>query len=162
MQKIITHLWFDDQAEEAANYYVNLFKNSRINSITKYPEAAEEVSGKPAGSVMTVEFELDGTSFVALNGGKMPGFEFTPATSFLISCEDQAEVDHFWEALSADPNSEQCGWCKDKFGISWQVVPKILSELLSSPDQAQVERVTAAFMPMKKLDVAKLEEAARG
>lgn len=162
MQKITTHLWFDDQAEEAAKYYVETFKNSKILSTTPYPKSAEEVSGKLAGSVMTVEFELEGQNFVALNGGKVPGFEFSSATSFLISCKDQEEIDYFWERLSTVPEAEQCGWCKDKFGITWQVVPEVLSKMLSDPDQAKVERVTATFLPMKKFDVAALETAYEG
>lgn len=159
MLNIHPFLWFDDQAEAAANYYVSVFKNSKIHSVVKYPEAAEAIAGKPAGSVMTVDFELDGLPFTALNGGKVPGFEFSSATSFMIACEDQAEVDHYWQKLSAVPEAEQCGWCKDKFGVTWQVVPKVLSEMLAHSDPAKVERVTACFMPMKKFDIAALEKA---
>jgi len=159
MQKITPFLWFDSRAEEAANYYVSVFKNSEIKTVVRYPESAEAIAGKPAGSVMTVEFELEGELFTALNGGKVPGFEFSSATSFVISCDDQAEIDHYWEKLSAVPEAEQCGWCKDKFGITWQIVPKVLSQMLSDPDQAKVERVTACFMPMKKLDIAALQAA---
>jgi predicted 3-demethylubiquinone-9 3-methyltransferase (glyoxalase superfamily) len=162
MQKIITHLWFESQAEDAANYYASVFKNAKVGTITRYPEAAEAVSGQKAGTVMTVEFEIEGQAFVGLNGGKVPGFEFSPATSFLINCEDQEEIDYLWEKLSAVPEAEQCGWCKDKFGITWQIVPKALSEMLNDPDQAKVERVTAAFLPMKKFDIAALERAYKG
>ncbi len=159
MQKITPFLWFDSQAEEAAKYYVSVFKNSEIKSVTHYPKSAEAIAGKPAGSVMTAEFELEGEPFTALNGGKVPGFEFSSAISFVVSCDNQAEIDHFWEKLSAVPEVEQCGWCKDKFGVTWQIVPKVLSEMLSDPDQAKVERVTACFMPMKKLDIAELQKA---
>jgi predicted 3-demethylubiquinone-9 3-methyltransferase (glyoxalase superfamily) len=157
MQKVHPFLWFVDQAEEAANYYVGTFKNSKINSVTRYPGVGEEITGHKEGQVMTVEFELDGTSFTALNGGKVPGFEFSPATSFVITCEDQAEIDHYWEKLSAVPEAEQCGWCTDKFGVTWQVVPKQLGELLSDP--AKTDRVTSAFLKMKKFDIAELEKA---
>jgi predicted 3-demethylubiquinone-9 3-methyltransferase (glyoxalase superfamily) len=134
-------------------------KDSKINDIVKYPKSAEAVSGRSAGSVMTVDLDLEGEHFTFLNGGKLPGFEFTSATSFVITCEDQEEVDHYWEKLSAVPEAEQCGWCKDKFGVTWQVVPRVLSEMLSDADQAKVERVTACFMPMKKFDIAALQKA---
>lgn len=162
MQKITPFLWFDTQAEDAANYYISVFKNSKINTIVRYPESAEAVAGKPAGSVMTVEFELEGEAFSALNGGKVPGFEFSSAISFVVICDNQEEIDHYWEKLSAVPEAEQCGWCKDKFGVTWQVVPKVLNEMLSDPDQAKVERVTACFMPMKKFDIVELEKAYKG
>lgn len=160
MQKITPHFWFDNQAEEAAKYYVELFENSKINNTAYYPEAAEQVAGKPAGSVMSVDFELNGQQFIALNGGKVPGFELNGAVSFMIACRDQAEIDHFWEKLSAVPEAEQCGWCTDKFGVTWQVVPSRLQELLADPDQAKVEKVTACFLKMKKFDIAELEAAA--
>jgi len=160
MSKIHPFLWFEHQAEEAANYYVSLIEGSKINATTRYPEAAKEVSpDTPTGSVMTVEFELAGTQFTALNGGKVPGFTFSPATSFMIECEDQAEIDQLWEGLSAVPEAEQCCWCTDKYGITWQIVPKRLGELLSDPDQSKVEKVTAAFLKMKKFDIAGLEAA---
>lgn len=161
MPQVTPFLWFEDKAEEAAKYYVSVFPNSSVTATVLYPEAAEEVSGRPKGSVMTVEFDLDGQKFSALNGGNIPGFNFTSAISFVVMCKDQAEIDHYWSALSAVPEAEQCGWCKDQFGITWQVVPEILGTLLSSPDQAQVERVTACFMPMKKFDIAALEAAAK-
>lgn len=162
MHKITPFLWFDNQAEEAANYYVATFKNAKINTTVRYPAAAENVASKPAGSVMTVDFELEGEQFTALNGGPVPGFEFSSATSFVVSCDTQEEIDHYWEKLSAVPEAEQCGWCKDKFGVTWQVVPKVLSEMLSDSDQAKVERVTACFMPMKKFNIAELEAAYKG
>ncbi len=159
MPKITSFLWFVDKAEEAANYYVSVFKNSKIKTVTRYPKSAEEVSGRPAGSVMVVEFELDGVPFTALNGGKIPGFDFTSAISFYVSCDNQTEIDDYWSKLSAVPEAEQCGWCKDKFGITWQIVPAVLSKMLTDSDQAKVERVTACFMQMKKFDIAELEKA---
>lgn len=152
-QKIVPCLWFDDQAEEAAKFYCSVFKNSKLGTITRYPKAAEEVSGKPAGSVMTVEFEISGQKFLALNGG--PIFKFSEAVSFIVDCEDQAEVDYFWEKLSARPESEQCGWCKDKFGLSWQIVPKGTDELVTKSEKAMT-----AMLKMKKLDLAELQKAA--
>ncbi|QDP96673.1 VOC family protein [Microlunatus elymi] len=154
MPNITTNLWFDTQAEEAAQYYCRIFPNSKINNISHYPDGTPR-----AGSVLTVDFELDGTRFTALNGG--PEFRFTEAVSFLIDCQDQAEVDHYWDALTADGGEEsQCGWLKDRFGVSWQVVPRQLPELLSNPDQALVGRVTQAMFQMAKIDVAELERAA--
>lgn len=161
MHSIAPYLWFDNQAEEAAKYYVSVFNNSKIVSTSYYPEASEEISGKPKGSVMTVEFEIKGQCFVALNGGQIPGFEFTPAISFLVTCDTQEEIDHIWKSLSTVPEAEQCGWCRDQFGITWQVVPSVLSKLLSSPDPAKVEKVTAAFLKMKKFNIQALEEAAK-
>jgi|SRR5579864_8370861 len=158
MQKITPFLWFDTQAEEAATFYVSIFKDSKINSVVHYPEAAEAQAGKPAGSVMTVDFELNGQHFAALNGG--PLFKFNESVSFVIDCADQTEVDYYWEKLTAGGQESQCGWLKDKFGLSWQVVPRQLNELLSNPDQAKVEKVTAAFMQMKKFDIATLQKAA--
>lgn len=158
MQKITPHLWFDTQAEAAAKLYTSIFKNSKILDIARYPEATEAVSGKPAGSVMTVVFELDGQRFMALNGG--PQFKFSEAISFMVMCEDQAEVDYFWEKLTADGGQEgPCGWLKDKFGLSWQIVPKQLEEMMKGKDSRKVEAVTAAFLKMKKLDIAELQKA---
>ena len=156
MQKIAPFLWFDTQAEEAANFYVSVFKNSKLGKIARYSEAGPG----PAGSAMTVAFELDGLAFTALNGG--PYFKFTEAVSFVISCADQAEVDHYWDRLLEGGSASQCGWLKDKFGLSWQVVPTRLSELASDPDSAKVARVMGAMMKMIKLDIATLEAAARG
>jgi predicted 3-demethylubiquinone-9 3-methyltransferase (glyoxalase superfamily) len=157
MPKITPFLWFDDQAEEAANLYVSLFPNSRITKVTRYSEGG---AGR-AGTVMTVEFELDGRPMVGLNGG--PHFTFTEAISFTIDCADQAEVDHYWSGLLAEGGKEsQCGWLKDRFGLSWQVVPRALPRLMEDPDPAKAKRVTQAMLQMVKLDVAELEAAARG
>jgi predicted 3-demethylubiquinone-9 3-methyltransferase (glyoxalase superfamily) len=155
-------LWFDGQAEDAARFYTAIFPNSRIVNVAHYGEAGREVHGRTPGSVMTVEFELDGQRFTALNGG--PHFKFSEAVSFQIGCETQADVDYFWQKLSAggDPNAQQCGWLKDKFGLSWQVVPTILPALMLDPDQEKSERAMTAMMQMKKLDIAALERAARG
>jgi len=155
--KIISCLWFDGQAEAAAKLYTSLIPNSKMGKITKYPE------GTPgqAGTVMTVEFELDGAQFVGLNGG--PDFKFSEAVSFQIHCKDQAEVDRYWAALIADGGEESvCGWCKDRFGLSWQVVPEVLPKLMADPDRDKANRATAAMMGMRKLDIAQLEAAAAG
>ena len=160
MQKIIPFLWFDHQAEEAVNLYTSIFKNSKIGKIARYDEAGEKVAGRPAGSVMTVEFELEGQDFIALNGG--PQFGFTEAISFVVNCETQAELDYYWEKLTAGGQEVQCGWLKDKFGLSWQVVPTVLGELLSSKDAAESQRVMEAMLKMVKLDIKKLQAAAAG
>lgn len=161
MQKISPFFWFNDQAEEAAEYYAALFPDSKINNIVRYPKAAEAVSGRAAGSVMTVDLELNGTDFTFLNGGKNDAFTSLPGpVSFVVSCETQEEIDKYWEALSEGGKPNQCGWTQDKFGITWQVVPTILAKLLSDPDSAVVERVTACFMKMTKFDIAELEKAA--
>ncbi len=159
---ITPFLWFDDQAEEAAKLYTSIFPGSRIVSISRYGDAGQEVTGGAPGSVMTVAFELDGQRFTALNGG--PLFRFTEAVSFVISCETQAEVDHYWDKLSAggDPAAQQCGWLKDRFGLSWQVVPTALGRLLGDPDPEKARRVTEAFLVMKKLDIAELERVHAG
>lgn len=162
LQKIKPFLWFDDLAEEAANYYVSVFKNGKIKYIQRYAESAVSASGKSAGSVMTVEFEIAGMTFVALNGGPVDGFTFSPATSFVINCESQEEIDYLWGKLSVVPDAEQCGWCRDKFGITWQIVPADLNKMLSDADAEKVERVTKAFMQMKKFNIAKLKEAYEG
>ncbi len=162
MQKITPFLWFSDQAEEAANLYVSLFKNSKILTVTRYQggKELEEISGRKEGSVMTVEFELDGQRFSALNGGEV--FKFNEAISFVITCDTQEEVDHFWNGLIADGGSEsQCGWLKDKYGISWQVVPKALNELMDSKEPGVAQKVTHAMLQMKKLDIKALEAAAK-
>lgn len=157
--KISPCLWFDDQAEEAAAFYTGIFRNSRILNNTYYSEAGQEIHGRAPGSVMTVEFELDGMTFTALNGG--PLFTFSEAISFQVLCDTQAEVDHFWDGLSAggDEAAQQCGWLKDRFGVSWQVVPKRLPELLKHSDAEKCMRVTLAMFAMKKLDIAALERA---
>jgi len=155
MQKITPFLWFDNQAEEAANYYVSVFRNSKITRTARYGDAGPG----PKGSVMTVEFELDGNQFIALNGG--PHYQITPAVSFVVNCKDQADVDYYWDKLTVGGMPVQCGWLTDKFGVSWQVVPTRLSELLVDPDKAKAQRVMAAMMKMVKLDVPTLEQAAR-
>jgi predicted 3-demethylubiquinone-9 3-methyltransferase (glyoxalase superfamily) len=162
LQKITPNLWFDDQAEQAAEFYTSLFPDSEITRINRYGEAGFEIHGRPAGSAMTVDFRIAGMRFVGLNGG--PLFPFTEAVSFVIDCADQAEVDFYWDRLTegGDPAAQQCGWLKDKFGVSWQVVPEALGKLMSSPDPAVAERVMTAFLPMKKLIIADLEKAARG
>lgn len=160
--KISPCLWFDHEAEEAARFYIGIFENSKITEISRYGEAGKEIHGRPPGSVMTVAFELDGQSFTALNGG--PVFKFNEAVSFQIECDTQAEVDHYWNRLSegGDPRAQQCGWVKDKFGLSWQVVPKVLQELVTDPDPARAGRAFDAMLSMKKLDIAALRRAADG
>ena len=155
-QKIIPNLWFDTDAEEAANFYITVFKNSRIVSVAKYPEGSP---GEP-GTVMTVEFELDGQRFVGINGG--PQFQFDEAVSFQITCESQDEVDYYWDALTEGGEESQCGWLKDKFGLSWQVVPQGMEEVFSDPDRAKAERAMKAMLGMRKLDLAALRAAAEG
>ena len=159
MQRISPFLWLDTQAEEAAKFYVSVFANSKINKITRYPEDAAKKIGREPESVMTVEFTLDGVEFVALNAG--PQFKFTEAISFVVMCETQKEVDYYWEKLTADGGEPgPCSWLKDKFGLSWQVQPRLLIELLGDPDKAKAERVMNAMMQMGKIDVAALEKAA--
>jgi predicted 3-demethylubiquinone-9 3-methyltransferase (glyoxalase superfamily) len=159
-QKITPFLWFDSQAEEAANFYVSIFKQSRIGAITRYDDEGSKAAGRPKGSIMTVEFELDGQKFTALNGG--PLFKFTEAISLVVNCENQTEIDHFWDKLSAGGEEVQCGWLKDRFGVSWQVVPTILIELLQDKDPERSRRVMAAMLKMKKLDVDALRKAYGG
>lgn len=157
-QRVTPFLWFDDQAEQAAKFYTSIFKNSRIGNIARYDKAGEKVSGRPAGSVMTVEFQLEGQDFIALNGG--PEFKFTEAISFVVNCKTQAEVDRFWKKLSAGGKAVQCGWLQDKYGLSWQIVPTILGELFSQKDPTKSQRVMEAMLKMVKLDIKKLKEAA--
>jgi predicted 3-demethylubiquinone-9 3-methyltransferase (glyoxalase superfamily) len=156
-QRIAPCLWFDHEAEEAAKFYTSIFPNSRIVETSRYGEAGKEVHGRPAGSVMTVGFELDGQPFTALNGG--PVFKFNEAISLQVNCETQQEVDHYWDRLSegADANAQQGGWLKDKYGVSWQVVPRVLPELIKDPDPAKSGRVMEALLKMKKLDIATLK-----
>jgi predicted 3-demethylubiquinone-9 3-methyltransferase (glyoxalase superfamily) len=155
MPNVTPFLWFDHQAEEAANFYVSVFPNSKVTSVSRYPEGAPGMGGK----VMTVGYELDGKPFTALNAG--PHFKFTEAVSFVIHCKDQAEVDHYWSKLTADGGQEsQCGWLKDKYGLSWQVTPDRLVELMTDPDKAKAGRVMAAMMQMVKIDIPTLEKAA--
>lgn len=157
MQKITPHLWFDNQAEEAAELYVSVFNNSKILNVSHYGEAGQEITGQTPGTVMTVEFELEGQRFFALNGG--PLFKFTEAISFMVSCDTQEEIDAIWDKLSTVPESEQCGWLKDKFGLSWQITPQVLGEMLSDPDPRKSQPVMAAMLKMKKLDIAALKQA---
>jgi predicted 3-demethylubiquinone-9 3-methyltransferase (glyoxalase superfamily) len=162
VQRIAPCLWFDGQAEEAARFYTGIFPNSRITDISYFGEAGYEVHGRPAGSVMVAAFELDGQPFTALNGG--PQFKFSEAVSLMVSCETQEEVDYYWEKLSAggDERAQQCGWLKDKFGLSWQIVPTALLRLMSGPDRTKSEKTMDALLQMRKLDIAALERAAAG
>jgi predicted 3-demethylubiquinone-9 3-methyltransferase (glyoxalase superfamily) len=162
IQKITPFLWFDNQAEEAVSFYISIFRNSGIVSIARYGEEGAEASGRPTGTVMTIAFRLDGQEFVALNGG--PIFKFTEAISFVVNCESQDEVDRYWEILSAggDPKAQQCGWLKDKYGLSWQIVPTVLITLLNDPDPERSRRVMKAMLQMKKIDIATLKKAADG
>lgn len=157
MQKITSHLWFHDQAEEAVQLYTSVFKNAKVLSTSHYSEAASKMAGRPAGSVMTIVFELEGQIFMALNGG--PAFTFNESVSFMINCQDQAEVDYFYDHLATDGEIQPCGWIKDKFGLSWQIVPKSLGELMSGGGEKS-ERVMEALLGMKKIDIAELEKAA--
>ena len=162
VQPITPCLWFDSQAEQAARYYTGIFKNSKIGTITRYGEAGREVHGRPPGSVMTVAFELNGQPFTALNGG--PVFKFNEAISFQIMCQTQEELDHYWNKLTVggDKQAQQCGWLKDKYGLSWQVVPAVLVEMMKDPDKEKAGRVMEALLQMKKLDIAELERAFEG
>jgi len=156
MQKITPYLWFEDQAEEAARFYTSIFKNSKIDEISRYGEGGPA----PAGSVMLVSFELDGQQFIALNGG--PQFQFTEAISFVINCESQEEVDYMWDRLTEGGEESMCGWLKDRYGVSWQVVPTALPELLNAPDPEAQQRVMEVFLKMKKIDLPTLRLAYQG
>ena len=160
--KIAPCLWFDDEAEPAAAFYTGIFPNSRIGTVLRYSEVGQEFHGKPAGSVMTVAFELDGLAFTALNGG--PLFRFNEAVSLQVYCETQQEIDHYWEKLSAggDENAQQCGWLKDRYGLSWQIVPLVLLDMLQDPAPEKSQRAMAALFQMKKLDIAALQRAYAG
>lgn len=160
MQQITPFLWFDNNAEEASKYYISIFKNSKIIDIVHYGESAAEASGRLKGTVMTVTFDLEGQQFMALNGG--PVFKFSPAISFLINCETQEELDELWEKLSEGGEKEQCGWLKDKFGVSWQIVPNVLGEMLQDRDAKKSERVMEALLQMKKIDIQGLRKAYAG
>jgi predicted 3-demethylubiquinone-9 3-methyltransferase (glyoxalase superfamily) len=153
-------LWFDTQAEEAANHYVSIFKNAKIGKVSRYGKEGHDVHGKPAGSVMAVEFEINGQTFVALNGG--PHFKFNEAVSFQVHCDNQDEIDYFWSRLGEGGQESRCGWLKDKFGLSWQVVPSALGKLMAGSDPAASGRVMNAFLQMKKFDIAALERAHAG
>jgi predicted 3-demethylubiquinone-9 3-methyltransferase (glyoxalase superfamily) len=157
MQKITPFLWFNDQAEEAVRFYLSIFKRSKILKIARYSDAGERASGRPKGTVMTIEFELEGQRFIALNGG--PHFKFTEAVSFVVNCRTQAEIDRYCKKLAAPGSKMQCGWLKDKYGLSWQIVPAIVSELLCDHDSDKAQRVMQAVLQMGKLDIKKLKRA---
>ena len=159
MQKITPCLWFDDQAEQAAKFYTGIFKNSKINKVSRYGKEGYEIHHRPEGSVMTVAFELDGQAFTALNGG--PIFKFNEAVSFQVDCATQEEVDYYWEKLSqgGDQKAQQCGWLKDKYALSWQIVPRVLVEMLNDPDAKKSQRVMAAMLKMQKIDIETLKRA---
>jgi predicted 3-demethylubiquinone-9 3-methyltransferase (glyoxalase superfamily) len=157
MQKITPCLWFDSQAEEAVNFYLSLIKNSRINSISRYDEEGAKAARRPKGSVMLVSFQLAGQEFLALNGGPM--FTFSPATSFIINCETQEEIDTLWERLSDGGQKQQCGWLQDKYGLSWQIVPAILGEMMMAKDAEKSKRVMKSILQMTKIDIKTLKQA---
>lgn len=159
-QRVTPFLWFNEEAEDAARYYVSIFDNARILATTRYDKETANAAHRPARSVMTIAFELDGQAFTALNGG--PAFNFTPAISLVVNCCNQAEIDHYWNALSkdGDPSVQQCGWLQDRYGVSWQIVPVQLIELLTAGDEAKAQRVMKAVLSMKKLDLSVLEKAA--
>jgi predicted 3-demethylubiquinone-9 3-methyltransferase (glyoxalase superfamily) len=158
-QKISPCLWFDSEAEQAAQFYTGIFKNSRIANVSRYGKAGFETHHRPEGTAMTVQFELEGQQFTALNGG--PNFKFTEAISFQVSCKDQQEIDYYWDNLSAggDPKAQQCGWLKDRFGLSWQIIPSMMGEFFTGPNSGRAMEV---MLKMKKLDIARLREAAAG
>ena len=159
MKGLTTCLWFDNQAEEAARFYCSVFKNARVGGISRYGEAGAKVSGRPQGSVMTVDFEIAGQKFLGLNGG--PEFKFSEAISFQVNCATQVEIDYYWEKLTAggDPKAQQCGWLKDKFGLSWQVVPDFVDDLFKNENSAGASRAMNAMLKMKKIDIAELRRA---
>ena len=156
MQRITPFLWFNDNAEQAVNHYLSVFKNSKITSITHYGDAGPG----PKGSVMTLAYQLDGQEFVAINGG--PTYTISPAVSFVVNCDTQEEIDYYWEKLTDGGQEIQCGWLQDKFGVSWQIVPPLLIELINDPDKAKADRVMQAMLKMIKLDISALKEAAKG
>jgi predicted 3-demethylubiquinone-9 3-methyltransferase (glyoxalase superfamily) len=162
VSKISPFLWFNRQAEEAANFYTSIFPNSRITELARYPDYGQEFHGATAGTVMTVAFELDGRSFIAFNGG--PVFRFNESISMTVYCDNQEELDHYWERLGegGDEAARQCGWLKDKYGLSWQIVPRVLPEMLVDPDPERAKRAFAAMMDMRKLDIAALKRAQAG
>ncbi len=160
MQKITPFLWFNDNAEEAVKFYTSIFKKSKIGKIARYPEGVEETNGRPVGSVMTIEFQIEGQQFLALNGG--PQFKFNESVSFMVHCKTQAEVDRYWKKLTAGGGKAvACGWLKDKYGLCWQIVPTVFFDLVSSKDAAKSRRVIQAMMGMVKLDIKKLKQAAK-
>ena len=160
-QKIAPCLWFDTQAEEAAKFYVSVFKNGKVGRVARYGKSGKEIHGRDEGSVMTVEFELEGQSFVGLNGGPM--FKFNEAVSFQVYCETQDEIDYYWDALRAGGGEEgPCGWLKDRFGLSWQVAPAMIADMIQDPDRGKADRMMAALLQMRKLDITKLQQAFEG
>ena len=161
-QRITPHLWFSHNAEEAVAFYVSIFKNSKIGNISRYGEAGHDIHGMEAGTVMSIDFELDGMQFAALNGG--PAFQFNEARSLIVNCETQEEVDHYWDKLSegGDPEAQQCGWLKDKYGLSWQITPLAAVDMMNDPDKERSERVMECILGMKKLDLALITEAYQG
>ncbi len=161
MQKITPFLWFNNNAEEAVNFYVSIFENSKVGKIARYSGAGAQAAGRPEGSVMTAEFQLEGQNFVAINAG--PHFKFTEAISFVVNCETQEEVDYFWEKLTADGGQEsQCAWLKDKYGLSWQIVPTVLIDMLQDKDAQKSQSVMKVMLQMKKIDIATLKQAYEG
>jgi predicted 3-demethylubiquinone-9 3-methyltransferase (glyoxalase superfamily) len=162
IKKLVPCLWFDGNAEEAVNFYTSVFKKSKLGRISYYSEEGKDIHRQPPGSVMSLEFEIEGTRFLSLNGG--PDFKFSEAISFIINCKTQKEIDYYWDALKegGDPNAQQCGWLKDKFGVSWQVIPEQLDDMTSDDDREKVDRVLHAMFPMKKLDLAVLQKAYKG
>ena len=161
MQKITPFLWFDHQAEEAAKFYTSVFKNSKLGRILRYDETSAKAAGRPVGSVLTIEFEIEGQKFTALNGG--PEFKFNESVSFVVNCKTQEEVDYFWEKLTAGGGQEsECGWLKDKFGLSWQVTPTVLIDMLNDKDPKKAGRVMKAMMQMQKIEINKLKAAYAG
>jgi predicted 3-demethylubiquinone-9 3-methyltransferase (glyoxalase superfamily) len=161
MRKITPFLWFDNQAEEAVKFYTSVFKNSKVGKVLRYDEAAAKAAGQPVGSVLTIEFEIEGQKFTALNGG--PAFKFNESVSFVVNCETQEEVDYFWEKLTAEGGQESaCGWLKDKFGLSWQVTPTVLIDMLHDKDPKKSERAMKAMLQMQKIDIRKLQAAYGG
>ena len=161
MQKITPFLWFDDQAEQAAKFYTSVFKNSKVGRILRYDETSAKTAGRPAGSVLTIEFEIGGQKFTALNGG--PQFKFNESVSFVVNCETQNEIDYFWEKLTAGGGQEsECGWLKDKFGLSWQITPTVLIDMLNDKDPKKAGQVMKAMMQMQKIEINKLKAAYAG
>jgi predicted 3-demethylubiquinone-9 3-methyltransferase (glyoxalase superfamily) len=161
MQKITSFLWFDDQAEEAVKFYTSIFKNSNVGRTLRYDENAAKAAGRPLGSVLTIEFDIEGQKFVALNGG--PQFKFNESVSFVVNCDTQEEVDYFWEKLTADGGQESaCGWLKDKFDLSWQITPSVLVDMLHDKDADKAERVMKVMLQMQKIDIGKLKDAYAG
>jgi len=159
-QRITPNLWFNNNAKEAIDFYMSVFKDGKVLHTEYYTDVGEEITGHKKGDILTIELELLGTRFMAINAG--PEFTFNPSVSFAVECKDQEEIDYYWGKLSANPKFEQCGWCQDKFGLSWQIVPSVMDEMLKNGTEEQKRRVFEAFMPMKKFDIAKLEQAYKG